>query len=452
MRKPTRTISGVTPLAVMLPPRKCNHGACVYCPTLNAPQSYTPLSPAVMRAASLKYDPIKQVENRLNSFKVMKHPTDKIELIIMGGTFLQYPLAFQEEFIKKCFDALNGKKSKTLSEAKKLNETTKNRCTALCIETRPDQCSEDEIKRMLHFGATRVELGVQAIDDEIYKLTKRGHQIKDVVDATKRLKKAGFKVGYHLMPGIPGSNPKKDLQLARKIFSDKRFKPDQIKVYPCQVLKGSELEKWFYEKKYIPYTKEQTSKLLIDILKSVPRYCRAMRIMREIPPSYLVAGLINIDLRKDIEEEIRRKKIKISEIRFREVGFALRDGREINHKIKLKKTVYLASDGKEFFLEFVNSQDILFALLRLRLEKNSKEAIIRELHVYGPSLRLGEYEDSKWQHQGLGKRLLEEAEKICKSNKISKLKIISGVGVREYYRKFGYTLDADKIYMEKLLN
>lgn len=452
MRKPTRTISGVTPLAVMLPPRKCNHGACVYCPTLNAPQSYTPLSPAVMRAASLKYDPIKQVENRLNSFKVMKHPTDKIELIIMGGTFLQYPLAFQEEFIKKCFDALNGKKSKTLSEAKKLNETTKNRCTALCIETRPDQCSEDEIKRMLHFGATRVELGVQAIDDEIYKLTKRGHQIRDVVDATKRLKKAGFKVGYHLMPGIPGSNPKKDLQLARKIFSDKRFKPDQIKVYPCQVLKGSELEKWFYEKKYIPYTKEQTSKLLIDILKSVPRYCRAMRIMREIPPSYLVAGLINIDLRKDIEEEIRRKKIKISEIRFREVGFALRDGREINHKIKLKKTIYLASDGKEFFLEFVNSQDILFALLRLRLEKNSKEAIIRELHVYGPSLRLGEYEDSKWQHQGLGKRLLEEAEKICKSNKISKLKIISGVGVREYYRKFGYTLDADKIYMEKLLN
>ncbi len=451
MRKPTKTISGVTPLAVMLPPRKCNHGACVYCPTLNAPQSYTPLSPAVIRAASLEYDPQRQVRNRLDSFIAMGHPTDKIELIVMGGTFLQYPEDFQEEFIKSCYDALNEKKSKNLEEAKKINETSSHRCTALCIETRPDQCSDKEVQRMLFFGTTRIELGVQAIDDNLYYLTKRGHKIKDVVEATKRLKKAGFKIGYHLMPGIPGSNPKKDLKLVKKVFSDKKFRPDQIKVYPCQVLKGSELEKWFYKRKYFPYTKEQTSDLLINILKIVPRYCRVMRMMREIPPSYLVAGLINIDLRKDIEEEIRKRKLKITEIRFREVGFALRDNRKIDSQIKLKTTVYSASDGKEIFLEIVNREDLLFGLLRLRFEKKSKEAMVRELHVYGPAIELGKKNLEVWQHQGLGKRLLEEAEKICKAKKMNKIRIISGVGVRGYYKTLGYSLDAERIYMEKVL-
>jgi elongator complex protein 3 len=451
MRKPTRTISGVVPLAVMLPPRKCDHGACIYCPTLNAPQSYTPLSPAVMRAASLEYDPKRQVLTRLNSFKEMKHPTDKIELIIMGGTFLQYPQEFQEEFVKECFDTFNGKESKDLTEAKKLNETAEYRCIALCIETRPDKCSEEDIKRMLYYGATRVEIGVQALDNKIYSLTQRGHKIKEVVDATRRLKQAGFKVGYHIMPGIPGSNPKKDLILAKKIFSDSRFRPDQIKIYPCQVLKGSLLENWFYERKYKSYTKEETFDVLLKIMKIIPRYCRVMRIMREIPPSYLISGVVNIDLRKEIEEKIRREKISIKDIRFREVGFAIRDSRHLNLDLKLKKTIYSASDGKEVFLEFINKEDILFGLLRLRIEKNSKEAIIRELHVYGPSSNLGKHEQEKWQHKGLGKKLLEEAEKISLKNKIKKLRIISGVGVREYYKKLGYSLNKEEIYMEKLL-
>jgi len=452
MRKPTKTISGVTPLAIMLHPRKCNHGTCVYCPTLNAPQSYTPLSPAVIRAASFKYDPKRQIENRLESFKAMQHPTDKIELIVMGGTFLQYPENFQKKFIKDCYDSLNEKKSKTFEQAKTLNETAKHRCVALCIETRPDWCSEKDIKRMLRFGTTRVELGVQAIDDKIYKITKRGHRIKEVAEATKRLKKAGFKIGYHLMPGIPGSDPKKDLRLIKKVFSDRRFRPDQIKVYPCQVLKGSELEKWFYKKKYNPYTKKQTSKLLIGILKVIPRYCRVMRMMREIPPSYLVSGLINIDLRKYVEEKIRKENIIVKEIRFREVGFALRDKREITLNFKLKKTIYSASDGKEIFLEVVNDDDLLFGLLRLRFEKDSRFAMIRELHIYGPAIEIGKKEKERWQHQGFGKRLLEEAEEICSKKKIKKIKIISGVGVREYYEGAGYVLDRDGVYMEKELS
>ena len=273
LRKPSRSISGIIPIAVMLPPRKCEHGSCVYCPNLNVPQSYTPKSPVVMRASLVNYNAFKQVQGRLEAFKAMHHPTDKVELIIMGGTFLQYPKNFQYKFIKDCFDALNNRKSKTLEQAKKINETAKNRCVALCIETRPDVCISF-IPRLFEFGCTRVELGVQIIEDNIYKKVNRGHTVKDVILATKALKNAGFKVGYHLMPGLPGSNSKKDLQLFKELFSNQNFKPDQIKIYPCQVMPGSRLEEWYWEKRYKPYTKEQLEKLLIKMLKAIPRYCR----------------------------------------------------------------------------------------------------------------------------------------------------------------------------------
>ena len=519
IRKPTKTISGITPVAIMLPPRKCAHGSCLYCPDLNVPQSYTPKSPVVMRASALKYDSYEQVKARLKAFEAMHHPTEKIELIIMGGTFLEYPEKFQYEFIKKCYDGLNEKKSKTLAEAQVLNETSKHRCIALCIETRPDVCSKF-IARMREFGATRVELGVQIIDDEIYKKIKRGHKIKDVVEATKNLKNAGFKVGYHIMPGLPGSDLKKDLKLFKKLFSDKRFKPDQLKIYPCQVIPGSELEKIYWKKQYKPYTKEQTQQILVEMLEQVPRYCRVMRVMREIPPEYLTAGVINIDLRKDIEKELRKNNSKIKEIRYREIGFALRDNREVNLDLKLKTTKYKASDGDEYFLEIVNKDDILFGLLRLRIfnelhsslardigglvpdisqgtslkkqlmkksnEENDKkdksflviknpsissalardksraggwesdergnvgqynQAIIRELHVYGQALKLGEKNKTASQHKGFGKWLMNESEKIAQKNKCKKIFVISGVGVREYYRKLGYVLEGG--YMRK---
>ena len=211
MRKQARTISGVTPLAVMTAPLSCP-GHCLYCPTYaDTPQSYTPESPAVLRAKSCDYDARRQVELRRRIFSEMGHPTDKIELIIMGGTFLSYNRKFQFKFIKDCYDAINNKKSRTLKQAKKINEKAKRRVTALCIETRPDICNDSHIKDMLAWGTTRVELGVQAIDDKIYKKVNRGHLVSDVINATKRLKKAGFKVGYHLMPGIPGTNEKKDI-------------------------------------------------------------------------------------------------------------------------------------------------------------------------------------------------------------------------------------------------
>ena len=453
IRKPTKTLSGITPVAVMLPPRACDHGACVYCPNLNVPQSYTPKSPVVMRASVLKYDAYKQVRARLKAFSAMNHPIEKVELIIMGGTFLQYSKEFQEQFVKGLYDGLNGVKSSSLKNAQLKNEKASSRCVALCVETRPDVCVKF-IDRMRQFGVTRVELGVQIIDDKIYELVNRGHKVEEVIEATRALKNAGFKIGYHIMPGLPGSNIQKDLKLFEKMFKDSDFKPDQLKLYPCQVMPGSVLEKWYWGGKYKPYSKDQISEVLIKMLKLVPRYCRVMRVMREIPPEYIVAGTIHIDLRKDIEEELRKKKANLKEIRYREIGFAMRDNREINLDLKLKKTKYKASGGDEYFLEIVNKDDVLFGLLRLRIFKGqvtpkgvpsvrgdiNTEGIIREVHIYGQSLKLGEI-GKIGQHKGLGKWLIEEAEKIVKKSKIKKLSIISGIGVREYYEKLGYKLE-----------
>ena len=453
IRKPTKTLSGITPVAVMLPPRKCKHGNCIYCPTMGVPQSYTPKSPVVLRAKALDYDAYKQVVSRVKAFEVMNHPTEKIELIIMGGTFLEYPEKFQYEFIKGLYDGLNGKISKSLKEAKLENEKAKHRCVALCIETRPDVCCKF-IDRMREFGCTRVELGVQLIDDKVYEFVKRGHTVKDVALATKCLRNAGFKIGYHIMPGLPGSNPEKDLKLFKLIFSDERFKPDQIKIYPCQVLPCSELEKLYWNGKYKPYSPEEIQKLLVKMLKVIPKYCRVMRIMREIPLEYLVAGSKHIGIRKDVEDELRKEKVKLKEIRYREIGF---NKENVNLDLKLKKTEYKAAGGREYFLEIVNKKDVLFALLRLRiissnnsfkrgstvnynldkldnLISNKKIAIIRELHVYGQTASISD-NTSKVQHKGLGIKLIKEAEKITKKYNLKKIAIISGVGVRDYYRK-----------------
>lgn len=450
LRKPSKTLAGVTPIAVMSAPRKCKHGTCLYCPSLNVPQSYTPLSPPVIRARMLNYNAKKQVEARLKAFQVMNHPTDKIELIIMGGTFLSFPRKYKENFVKECYDALNEKSSNSLEQAKKLNEKAAHRCVALCIETRPDYCKPNQIKEMLKYGCTRVELGVQAIDDKIYKLVNRGHTVKDVIDATRRLKEAGFKIGYHLMPGIPGSNLKKDLEMFKKIFQDTRFKPDQLKIYPCQVIKGAELEKLYDKGKYAPYNKEEIQTILVKFYQLVPEYCRIMRIMRELPPEYIIAGTSRIDLRADIEREIKKKNIKVREIRFREIGFILRDKRKsekISRKLKLKITKYQASEGDEYFLQIINKDNILFGLLRLRINKD-KTAFVREIHVYGSSLGIGKIASKKdIQHKGLGKILMQKAEEIVRKENIKKVSVISGVGVREYYKKLGYKLEGE--YMIK---
>ncbi len=458
VRKPTKTLAGVTPIAVMCAPKKCKHGTCLYCPSLEVPQSYTPKSPPVLRAERLKYNAREQVLSRLKAYELMHHPTSKIELIIMGGNFPEYDLKYKYDFVKLCYDALNGKKSKNLEQAKKINEKAKHRCVALCIESRPDTLVENPraIKELLDFGCTRVELGVQCLDDSIYKFVNRGHTINEVIQATKLLKSFGFKIGYHMMLGLPKSTKQKDLAMFKKLFSSEDFKPDQLKIYPCQVLKGAGLANLYHKGKYKPYTKEEIEQIVVKIMRFIPNYCRVMRIMREIPPEYLIAGTTRIDLRKDIEESIRKNKFKINEIRYREIGFAYRDKKpneRLDSKLKLKITKYSASKGNEYFLELINKKNILFGLCRLRINKDSKDfikAIVRELHVYGQSINIGEKSKSFIeQHRGLGKLLMKQAEALARKEKSDKLFVISGVGVREYYRKLGYKLQGS--YMTKNL-
>lgn len=437
IKKPVRTISGVTPLTVVLKPRKCDHGTCIYCPGGDhVPQSYTDKSPAIMRALALQFDPWEQVKNRLRVLKTMGHPTDKIEIIILGGTFLQYERDYQYDFVKRCYDALNDENASDLEEAKKLNETAGRRCVAMCIENRPDNCSEEEIERMLEFGTTRVEIGVQMPDDEIYGKTNRGHSVKDVMTATENLRDAGFKVGYHVMPGLPYSNPEKDVKLFGKIFSDERFRPDQLKIYPCQIVDDSPLAKTHEIIGFKPYAEEQTKKVLLEMIKIIPSYCRVMRMMREFPKEKLIQGLEKLDLRKDVEAEFREKKNEVKEIRMREIGF----NENGDERPGLKVLKYGASGGTEHFIEFSDGRSILFGLSRLRIRDG--EAVLRELHVYGQAIPIGET-GKRSQHLGMGQKLLKKAEEITAENKIRRLKIISGVGVREYYRKFGYELEGN---------
>jgi len=453
MKKITRTISGVTPVAVMTQPMKCP-GQCIYCPTYStAPQSYTPESPAVLRGKQCDYDAGKQVKLRLKALAEMGHPTDKVELIVMGGTFLACPKDYQYQFIKQCFDALNGEVSATLEEAKRLNETAEHRCTGLCIETRPDWCGQEEIDRMLEFGTTRVELGVQTLDDEVYRLVRRGHKVEDVVNATTLLREHGFKVHYHWMPGLPGLTPEEDLELSRRLFSDDRFKPDGLKLYPTMVVAGTELEKWYQDGRYQPYDTETMISLIVEIKSIVPKYVRISRVLRDIPAKFITAGLKD-SLRDEVRQRMKQKAIECKCIRCREYGHRAREGREIGEP-RMVRMDYQASGGEEILLSFEDEQETLFGLLRMRIQSkpivklgrmNGKNfALIRELHIYGPELPLSQRNPTAVQHRGLGKALLREAERIARDEfQAKQMVILSGVGAKEYYRtEFGYNSQGD---------
>jgi elongator complex protein 3 len=452
MKKFARTISGVTPVAVMTEPLKCP-GNCVYCPTYpSTPQSYTPESPAVLRAIRCDYDAGKQVRSRLKALTEMGHPTDKVELIVMGGTFLAYPEDYQFRFIKECLDGLNGEESADLEEAKQRNQTAKHRCTGLCIETRPDWCGQEEIERMLRFGTTRVEMGAQMLDDEIYRLTRRGHKVEDVVRATALLRQHGFKVHYHWMPGLPGSTPEHDLELSRMLFDDERFKPDGLKLYPTMVVEGTELERWYQEGRYQPYEIKTMVKLMIDIKSIVPKYVRISRVLRDIPAKFITAGCKD-SLRGVVKQHMKQRGIECKCIRCREYGHRAREGREIGEP-RLVRMDYGAAGGREIFLSFEDEGETLFAILRMRIqpeiETNENSALIRELHVYGPEVPLAEQNTEAAQHKGLGKALLREAERIAiEEFGARQMTILSGIGAREYYRtEFGYKSRGDYMVRE----
>jgi len=395
----------------------------------------------------------------LRIFSEMGHPTDKIELIIMGGTFLAYPTDYQYRFIKDCYDGLNGVVSATLEEAKRLNETASHRCTGLCIETRPDWCGQQEIDRMLEFGTTRVELGVQTLNDDIYRLVRRGHTVEDVVRATTLLREYGFKVYYHWMPGLPGSTPQKDLELSRTLFSDERFRPDGLKLYPTMVVEGTELERWYRDGRYQPYDDDTMVNLTVNIKSIVPKYVRISRVLRDIPSKFIVAGLKD-SLRDIVRERMREQAIECRCIRCREYGHRARAGRNIGEP-RMVRLDYDASGGLEIFLSFEDAEETLFGLLRMRVQSvpvpalggglNGDYALIRELHVFGPEVPLSEQRIEAAQHKGLGKALLREAELIARNEfKACRMVVLSGTGAKEYYRtEFGYGSQGD--YMVKEL-
>jgi elongator complex protein 3 (tRNA carboxymethyluridine synthase) len=456
-KREIRTLSGVAPIAALTKPYKCP-GQCVFCPTeSDMPKSYLSNEPAVMRAILCKFDPFKQVELRLRALKNTGHKTDKCELIIMGGTWSYLPKQYQTRFIKRCFDAFNGKKAKNIKQAQKWNEKAKFRVIGLTLETRPDYIDIAEIKRMRELGCTRVELGVQTIDDKILKLTKRGHLTNQTIKATKLLKDAGFKISYHMMPNLPGATPAKDLIIFKKLFTDQNFQPDMIKIYPCVVTKDAKLYKWYKQEKFKPYTDKQLLNLMIKVKKIIPTYVRITRLIRDIPSESILAGNKISNLRQLIHKKMNQAGEYCQCIRCREARNKETKLKDL--KLVIKK--YQASNGTEYFLSYESKdKKTLFAFLRLRISQSPNlelikvlpeikdAALIREVHTYGRLIPL-KSKAKAVQHIGLGKRLIKEAEKITKQNKISTITVISGIGVREYYKKLGYKID--QTYMVKKL-
>ncbi|MHA1770906.1 MAG: tRNA uridine(34) 5-carboxymethylaminomethyl modification radical SAM/GNAT enzyme Elp3 [Candidatus Thorarchaeota archaeon] len=453
--RPVRTVSGVAVIAVMTKPVPCPHGKCAYCPggpDLGVPQSYTGYEPATMRGIQNAFDPYNQVTSRLNQLRTIGHSVQKVELIVMGGDWCSKDLEYRREFVKGCLDAMNGVISPDLEAAKRLNETASVRNIGTTFETRPDWVTSSSIDEMLEMGATRVEIGVQTLSDEILDRVQRGHGVAATIEATKLLRDSGLKICYHMMPGLPGATPESDLDVFEQLFSDANFRPDMLKIYPTLVIKNTKLYDWWMNGEYTPYTNEQIVNLVAKAVNRMPEYVRIQRMQRDIPLHQIEAGLNRGNLRELVHREMLRLGLRNPTIRYREVGhYEMRTGFRANPaSIRLVRRDYEAAGGTEMFLSVEDSTaDILFGFLRLRLpsvdahrsEVASRSCVlIRELRVYGPVVNIGERRPDAWQHLGLGERLLREAERIGREELgVDRILVLSGIGVKEYYRTQGYS-------------
>jgi len=449
--KPVRTASGVSIITVVTPPSRCPHGKCVYCPggvEYNTPQSYTGEEAAVKLASMSSYDPYLQAKKKIEILRSMGHEVDKVEIIVIGGTFTAFPVSFQRYFLKRCLEAVAELDATTLEEALAKAEFSSRRVSGITVETRPDCVSLEQANALLEMGVTRVELGVQAPDDEIYRICKRNHTVADVINSTRILKDLAFKVCYHLMPNLPGSSYEKDLEMFKKIFENPDFRPDMLKIYPTLVLPGTELYKMWQEGMYRSYNDEELVNLLCEWLSMVPPYVRVIRIQREIPLHLAAAGNRLYNLREIVERRLKEMGRPCRCIRCREAGHkALKEGiyPDMNN-IELRTLKYEASNGLEYFLSYEDvKNDILLGFIRLRIPSEALRselegaALVRELHVYGQMTPVGdEPSDRSWQHRGFGSKLLFEAERISAEEGCRKVVVISGVGVREYYYRHGY--------------
>ena len=454
--KPMRTLSGVTTVTVLTKPYPCP-GKCIFCPTdVRMPKSYLPDEPGAMRALEHQFDPYEQVHARIRALENLGHPTDKIELLILGGTWSSYRRDYQEWFIKRCFDAMNEPERGALrdhadkletagvdiAQAQAVNETTSHRNVGLVIETRPDEINPDELRWLRHLGVTKVQMGAQSFDDHILEINKRGHDVESTRKATALLRAAGFKIVLHWMPNLMGATPESDRVDFAKLWTD--FCPDEIKIYPNQLLANAELYEYWQRGEFHPYTTDELVDLIADIKPTIPRYCRVNRVIRDIPGNNVVEGNTRTSLRQDIQAIMKTRGTHCQCVRCREVR-----GKTVEaESLRLDDLTYQAGTAEEHFISFVTPEDGLAGFIRLSLPaKNAtltgmsdldNASLIREVHVYGQSLEVGSEKTGAAQHAGLGTRLLEEAENVARAQGFSRMAVISAIGTRHYYLDRGF--------------
>jgi elongator complex protein 3 len=449
--KPMRTLSGVTTVTVLTKPYPCP-GECIFCPDYEEmPVSYLPDEPGAMRALHHQYDPYTQVQSRIEALYEIGHPTDKIELLVLGGSWSVYQKDYQSWFIKRCFEALNGVDSDTLKSAQEQNESVRHKNVGLVLETRPDLIDQEELAQMRKLGVTKVQIGIQSLDDQILEINQRGHTVEEARKGVALLRAAGFKIVMHWMPNLLGASIDSDREDFQRLWLD--FSPDELKIYPTQLLKGTQLFDEWKKGEYKPYTTEELIGLIADLKPTIPRYCRVNRIIRDIPSQNIVAGNKRTSLRQDIQDELKRRGEACNCIRCREVR-----GQAIDVKSLIFNDLIYTSNGiEEHFLSYNTPDDRLAGFLRLSLPGSAAEgtglgdlseaAIIREVHIYGQSLPVGVEREGAAQHAGLGTALLEEAEKIAFVAGFAKIAVISAVGTRTYYQERGFS--RGKLYLVK---
>ncbi len=450
--KPTRTESGVAPVTVLTKPYPCP-GQCIFCPDdVRLPKSYLSTEPGAMRALMLGFDPFEQVKQRIAVLERIGHTADKIELLILGGTWSSYPSDYQAWFVRRCFDALNETETLTIEEAQRQNEAAPHRNVGLVIETRPDLITPAEVYRLRWLGVTRVQLGVQSLDERILALNRRGHTAEDVRRAVRLLRGAGFKIALHWMPNLLGATPDSDLADFRRLWDDPALRPDELKIYPTSLLRETVLYDHYQRGEYLPYTEEELVNLLAACKALVPAYCRINRVMRDIPAPEIVSGVVTSNLRQRVQEMLIRAGKPCQCIRCREVRREPVDPA----KVQIEWLDYLTDHSREVFLSALTPQNRLAGFLRLSLptvpaplEEIDGQAIIRQVQVYGPSLALDEKADGRPQHQGIGRRLIEQARLLARTAGYSHLAVIAAAGTRNYYRQLGFELG--ELYMSTAL-
>ncbi|WP_135820676.1 tRNA uridine(34) 5-carboxymethylaminomethyl modification radical SAM/GNAT enzyme Elp3 [Halostella litorea] len=477
-RKPVRTASGVSPVAIMTSPHNCPHGKCLYCPggpssEFSSSQSYTGHEPAAARGVQNDYDPYGQVRLRLEQLREIGHPVDKVELILMGGTMTARSHDYQEWFVKRALQALNEfdvDKQPEPAEGESFaqdpeeydfeyvedviarNETADVRNIGTTFETKPDWCDQEQINRMLRLGGTKVEVGVQTTFERINREMHRGHGAQASIDANRRLRDAAFKVGFHMMPGQPGMTKEMCLEDFRRLFEDEKWRPDYLKIYPTLVVRGTRTYDMWHDDEYDPLGNEEAAELVAEIKSMIPKYTRLQRVQRDIPADFIDAGVWKSNLRQLARQRMAEHGWTCDCIRCREVGM----NDEVPETVELDVMEYEAAGGTELFISYEDpDNDLLVGFCRLRFPGDPRRdelrdaALVRELHVYGPMVEVGD-ESHDWQHKGYGRKLLRKAEDLAADVGYGKLSVISGIGAREYYReKLGYYQDGP--YVSKRL-